>query len=109
VSSELPSEAAPPITSVWTARKNATNSAPTRLPSSTRVRFLTTSPASILPRMALSGTSIMFPVARSEPATRTRTRPRVKAAPMNRVGSVPQVPESSPEETVIATSAPKEM
>ena len=73
------------------------------------MRFLTTSPALILPRMALSGTSIMLPVARSEPAIRTRTSPRVKAAPMNRVGSVPQVSGSRPEETVIATRAPKEM
>jgi len=51
----------------------------------------------------------MFPVARSEPAMRTRTRPRVKAAPMNSVGSVPQVAGSRPEETVIATRAPKAM
>ena len=62
-----------------------------------------------LPRMALSGTSIMLPVARSDPAMSTRTRPRVNAAPMNSVGSVPQVAGSRPEETVIATSAPKEM
>ncbi len=40
---------------------------------------------------------------------RTSTSPRVKAAPMNRVGNVPQVPGSSPEDTVMATSAPKAM
>ena len=59
--------------------------------------------------MALSGTSIMLPVARSEPAMRTSTSPRVKAVPMNSVGIVPQMSGSSPEETVIATSAPNEM
>ena len=64
---------------------------------------------SILPRIALSGTSIMLPVARSEPAISTRTSPRVNAAPMNSVGSVPHVSGSSPEDTVIATSAPNEM
>jgi hypothetical protein len=105
----LPSESASPITLVCTARKKATNSAPTRLPSSTSVRFLATSPSPIRPRIALSGTSIMLPVARSEPAIRTRTRPRVNAAPMNSVGNVPQVPGSSPDDTVIATNAPKEM
>ncbi len=59
--------------------------------------------------MAPSGTSSMLPVARSEPATSTRTSPRVKASPMNSVGSVPQVAGSRPEETVIATIAPKAM
>ena len=63
----------------------------------------------ILPRMALSGTSIMLPVARSEPAISTSTSPSVNAAPMNSVGSVPHVAGSSPDETVIATSAPNEM
>src|SRR3954447_20290367 len=76
---------------------------------STRVRFTPTSRMPILPRMALSGTSIMLPVARSEPAMSTSTRPRVNAAPMNSVGSVPHVFGSRPEETVIATSAPNAM
>ena len=80
-----------------------------RLPSSTSVRFFATSPTPIFPRMALSGTSIMLPVARSEPAMSTSTRPRVKAAPMNSVGSVPHVSGSRPDETVMATSAPNEM
>ena len=80
-----------------------------RLPSSTSVRFRATSPTPILPRIALSGTSIMLPVARSEPAMRTSTSPRVNAAPMNSVGSVPHVAGFSPDETVIATSPPKEM
>ena len=73
------------------------------------MRFRATSPTPILPRIALSGTSIMFPVARSEPAMRTRTSPRVNAVPMNSVGSVPHVFGSSPDETVIATRPPNEM
>jgi hypothetical protein len=76
---------------------------------STNVRFRTTSPTPIRPFMALIGTIIMLPVARSDPAITTSTRPRVKAAPRKSVGSVPQVSGSSPEETVIATSPPKEM
>jgi hypothetical protein len=51
----------------------------------------------------------MLPVARSEPAMSTRIRPSVKAAPMKSVGSVPHVAGSRPEETVMATSAPKAM
>ena len=47
----------------------------------------------------------MLPVARSEPAMSTSTRPRVNAAPMNSVGSVPHVSGFRPDETVIATSA----
>ena len=39
----------------------------------------------------------------------TSTRPRVQAAPMNSVGGVPQVSGLSPEETVVATGAPKEV
>jgi hypothetical protein len=39
----------------------------------------------------------------------TRTSPRVKASPVNSVGRVPQISGSMPEDTVTATSAPKEM
>jgi hypothetical protein len=110
IAAVLPEAAStPPITPVWTARKNATNRAPSRFPSRTRVRFLATSPTSSLPRIAPSGTSIMFPVARSDPAMRTSTRPSVKAVPVNSVGRVPHVRGSRPEETVIATRPPNAM
>src|SRR4051794_37220932 len=109
VSAAAPDAPEDPTTPVWTARKYATTSAPTRLPSRTRVRFRATSPPVILPRIALSGTSIMLPVARSEPAMSTRTSPRVNAAPVKSVGRVPQVPGSRPDETAIATSPPKAM
>lgn len=51
----------------------------------------------------------MFPVASWEPAITTSTSPSVNAAPMNRVGSVPQVLGSSPDETVMATIPPNAM
>jgi hypothetical protein len=97
------------MTPVCTARKNATKTAPSRLPKSTSVRLRTTSPIETLPRIAPSGTSIMLPVARSEPAMSTRTSPRVNAIPVKSEGRVPQVSGFRPDETVIATSPPKAM
>jgi hypothetical protein len=59
--------------------------------------------------IAASGTSAMLPVSSSEPAMTTRIRPRAKTAPVNSVGSVPQIFGSRPDETVIASRPPKAM
>ena len=98
-----------PMTPVSIARNQATNSAPTTLPSSTRPKLRTTSRTGTRPASALIGTSSMLPVSRLEPATSTSTSPRVKAMPVNSVGSVPQISGSRPDETTTATIAPKEM
>ncbi len=55
------------------------------------------------------GSSAMLPVSRSAPATTTRIRPSEKTAPVNRVGSVPHVAGSRPEDTAIASRLPKAM
>jgi hypothetical protein len=59
--------------------------------------------------MALIGISSMLPVSRCDPAISTSTRPSVNAAPVNRVGRLPQIFGSSPDDTVMATSPPKAM
>ena len=53
--------------------------------------------------------SVMLPVSSSERAITTRMRPSVKTAPVNSVGSDPQVSGSSPEDTVMASSPPNAM
>ena len=78
-------EEALPMTPVWSAKKEATTSVPTRLPTSTRPPLVTNREATIRRRSRAIGNSIMFPVSRSAPATTTRMRPRLKVMPVTRV------------------------